>query len=87
MDPLMMWGAWAAAVVSLAAAGKLLFNAFVKATRAAVSEEFTKVWREMDETDRWHKNKFDDIERAIEALKEQVDRLERMMHQHIKDGK
>jgi cytochrome c556 len=87
MDPLMMWGAWAAAVVSLGAAGKLLFNAFVKATRAAVSEEFTKVWREMDDTDRWHKSKFDDIERALDQLREQVDRLERMMHQHIKDPK
>lgn len=83
MDPLMMWGAWAAALVSLAAAGKILFNAFVKATRAAVSEEFTKIWREMDDTDRWHKGKFEDIERAIEQLRAQVDRLEKLMADHM----
>jgi hypothetical protein len=86
MDPLMMWGAWGAAIVSLAAAGKLLFNAFVKATRAAVSEEFSKIWREMDDTDRWHKAKFDALESAIEALKEQVARLEAMMLSHVEKG-
>jgi hypothetical protein len=83
----MMWGAWGAALVSLATAGKLLFNAFVKATRAAVSEEFSKIWREMDDTDRWHKAKFDDLERAIEALKEQVLRLERLMSEHMAEGR
>jgi cytochrome c556 len=85
MDPLMMWGAWGAALVSLATAGKLLFNAFVKATRAAVSEEFSKIWREMDDTDRWHKAKFDVLEQAIEALKQQVARLEAMMHAHVSE--
>ena len=87
MDPLMMFGAWAAAVVSVLTAGKLLFNSFVKATRAAVSEEFSKIWREMDDADKWHKVKFDAIESAIEALKRQVDRLETLMYSHMDEDK
>jgi len=87
MDPVMMFGAWAAALVSVITAGKLLFNSFVKATRAAVSEEFTKIWREMDDTDRWHKAKFDALEAAIEALKQQVRRLEDLMYAHMNEDR
>jgi hypothetical protein len=83
MDPLLMAGAWAAAVLSLAAASKLLLNAFVKATRAAVNEEFRKVWRDMDESDRWHQERFSKFEEALEALRYQVQRLEQMMREHV----
>ena len=83
MDPLMMWGAWAAALVSLAAAGKLFLNAFVKATKAAVSEEFRKIWRELDESEKWHHERFSKFEAALEALREQVQRLEKMMQAHV----
>ena len=83
MDPLMMWGAWAGAIVSLAAAGKLFFNAFIKATRAVVSEEFRKIWRELDESEKWHAERFSKFEAALDALKEQVQRLEEMMRAHV----
>ena len=87
MDPLMMWGAWAAALVSLAAAGKLFLNAFVKATKAAVSEEFRKIWRELDESEKWHHERFSKFEAALEALREQVQRLEKMMQEHVQSGR
>ena len=87
MDPLMMWGAWAAAFVSLAAAGKLFLNAFVKATKAAVSEEFRKIWRELDESEKWHHERFSQFEAALEALREQVQRLEKMMQEHVQSGR
>jgi hypothetical protein len=83
MDPLMMWGAWAAALVSIIGAGKLFLNAFVKATRSAVSEEFKRIWRELDESDRWHQERFSKFEAALEALREQVARLEKMMQDHV----
>jgi hypothetical protein len=83
MDPLMMWGAWAAAFVSLAAAGKLIFNAFLKATKLAVSEEFAKVWKELNESDRWHQERFSSFERALDELRQQVQRLEAMMREHM----
>lgn len=83
MDPLMMWGAWAAAAVSLAAAAKLFLNAFVKATRAAVGDEFRKIWRELDESEKWHEERFSKFEAALEALRLQVTRLETMMREHV----
>ena len=83
MDPLMMWGAWAAAAVSLAAAAKLFLNAFVKATRAAVGDEFRKIWRELDESEKWHEERFSKFEAALESLRQQVSRLESMMREHV----
>jgi TolA-binding protein len=79
----MMWGAWAAAAVSLAAAAKLFLNAFVKATKAAVSDEFRRVWREMDESDRWHQERFGKFEEQLRHLQEQVSRLERLIQQFV----
>jgi hypothetical protein len=83
VDPLLMFGAWAAAAISLVAAGKLFLNAFVKATRSAVSEEFRRIWRELDESDKWHEERFSKFEAALDALKEQVARLEQMMREHV----
>jgi threonine dehydrogenase-like Zn-dependent dehydrogenase len=83
MDPFMMFGAWAAALVSVAAAGKLIFNAFLKATKLAVSEEFAKVWKELNESDKWHQERFSAFERALDELRQQVFRLERLMQEHM----
>jgi hypothetical protein len=83
MDPLMMVGTWAAAVLAIAGASKLFLNAFVKATKAAVSEEFRKIWRDMDESDRWHEERFAKFERALDDLRLQISRLERLMQEHI----
>ena len=78
-----MVGAWAAAVLAIAGAAKLFLNAFVKATKAAVSEEFRKIWRDMDESDRWHEERFAKFERALDDLRLQIARLERLMQEHI----
>jgi len=83
MDPVLMAGAWAAAIIAIAGAGKLFLNAFTKATRAVVNEEFRKVWRDLDESDRWHQERFSKFEQALDAIRQQVDRLERLMQQHI----
>jgi hypothetical protein len=78
-----MVGAWAAAIIATAGAGKLFLNAFVKATKAAVSEEFRKIWRDLDESDRWHQERFSAFERALDELRHQVQRLERLMQEHM----
>jgi hypothetical protein len=83
MDPLMMWGAWAAATLSLFAVGKLVYTAFLKATRLAVSEEFEKVWRELNESDKWHEERFSRFEASLNDLRLQISRLERLMQEHI----
>jgi hypothetical protein len=85
VDPLMMFGAWAAAIVSLTAAGRLVFKAFIKATRAAVSEEFKRVWKELDESDRWHEERFAKFERALDDLRQQIARLEAIMKQYVRE--
>ena len=83
MDPVLMVGAWAAAILAIAGASKLFLNAFTKATRAVVNDEFRKVWRDMDESDRWHQERFAKFERALDDLRLQISRLERLMQEHI----
>jgi hypothetical protein len=83
MDPLVMAGAWAAAIVSVTAAGKIFLIAFTKATRAVVNEEFRKVWRDLDESDRWHQERFSKFEQALEELRKQIEELQAMMEAHV----
>lgn len=78
-----MIGAWAAALMTIVAASKLFLNAFVKATKAAVSEEFRRVWREMDESDRWHQERFSKFEEQLRHLQEHIARLERLIQQYV----
>jgi len=82
MDPVAMVGMWAAAVVSVAAAGKIFLIAFTKATRAVVSEEFRKVWRDLDESDRWHQERFSRFEQSLEELRVQLSNLETRLQDH-----
>jgi len=83
MDPVLMAGAWAAAIIAIAGAGKLFLNAFTKATKAAVSEEFKKIWRDLDESDRWHQERFASFERALDELRQQLEELRAMMQAHV----
>jgi len=85
MDPVLMAGAWAAAVIAMAGAAKLFLNAFTKATRAVVNEEFRKIWRDLDESDRWHQERFASFERALEELRRQVEELRAMMEAHVRE--
>jgi len=82
MDPVVMAGAWAAAVVSVAAAGKIFLIAFTKATRSVVNEEFRKVWRDLDESDRWHQERFTKFEQCLEELRVQISSLETRLQDH-----
>jgi hypothetical protein len=79
----MMAGAWAAAIASILTVGRIVFKAFIRATRAAVSEEFKRVWKELDESDRWHEERFAKFERALDDLRLQIARLERLMQERI----
>ena len=82
-----MFGAWAGAVASILVAGKLVLNAFVRATRAAVSEEFTRVWAEMADQKRSNEARFERLEEAIAELTRQIQRLETMMLAHMEKSK
>jgi uncharacterized membrane protein YccC len=75
MDPLLMVGAWAAAVISIVAAANVMYRAFLKAVKSAVTDEFDRVWRELDEQDRWQQEKFAQLSAQIADLCVKVERL------------
>jgi hypothetical protein len=79
MDPIVMFGAWAAALVSIFAAGRLVYRGFIRATRAAVSEEFAKVWSELQKSDASNKDRLSRLEGQLLLLQEQISRLEMMV--------
>lgn len=78
-----MIGAWSAAVVSVVAAANLMYRAFLKAVKSAVTDEFRKVWRELDDQDRWQQARFQELAREIKGLGEKVDRLEGLLGERV----
>ena len=83
MDPVLMVGAWAAAIVSVVAAANLMYKAFMRAVRGAVTDEFDRVWREFDEQDKWQQMKFSELQKQIALLHDQVVRLERVLSDRV----
>jgi hypothetical protein len=79
MDPLLMAGAWAAAVTAIIAALKILYTAFVRAVKGAIRDEMSRVWRDMDDIEA----RLSQLELALGFVREQLGRLEQMMQQHI----
>lgn len=95
MDPLLMVGAWAGAVIATVGAGRLLVAAFVRAVGAAVSDEFRKVWSELSDQDEWFHQELREVRQAVTEVSEQlrpngggslrdsIDRLELMLREHV----
>ena len=81
MDPLLMLGAWAAAVTAIAAAGTLAWKAFVKAVEGVISASMGRVWRDMDDIEK----RLTQLELSVQFVREQLDDLRRMMQQHVQD--
>jgi TolA-binding protein len=75
MDPLLMVGAWAAAVISIVAAANVMYRAFLKAVKLAVTDEFDRVWKELDEQDKWQHARFEQLSAQITDLCRKVERL------------
>ena len=96
MDPLLMVGAWAGAIIATAGAGRLLVAAFTRAVRATVGDEFRKVWGELADQDEWFHGELREVKQALDEVREQfrpnggsslrdsVDRLEEMLRDHVK---
>ena len=95
MDPLLMVGAWAGAIIAAAGAGRLLVTAFVKAVRATVGDEFRKVWSELSDQDEWFHQELREVQQGLNEVREQfrpnggsslrdsIDRLEMMLRDHV----
>ena len=78
-DPLLMAGAWAAALLSLGALGRGLYVLFLKAVKAAIREELGRVWKDQDEIER----RLTAVETALGYIRQQVEALTMMMQQHV----
>ena len=98
MDPLLIVGAWAGALIATAGAVKLIATGFVKLVKASISDEMRKVWKELNEQDDWFHGQVaelkDHLDRICKELKpnggtslrDTVDRLELMMMEK-RDGR
>jgi chaperonin cofactor prefoldin len=79
MDPLLMVGAWAAALLSIAALSKLAANAVIRGIRSIFQQELQRVWRDMDDIE----ERLSALERSMQFLRQQIEELRLMMQQHV----
>jgi hypothetical protein len=82
MDPLVMAGAWAAAVLSIAALARLLYHGFIRAVKAAIREELARVWKDQDEIEQ----RLSALELSMQFIRQQIEQLRQMMEDHVSKG-
>jgi hypothetical protein len=81
MDPLLMVGAWAGAILAVAAVLRGIYALFLKAVKAAIREEMARMWTDQDQIEQ----RLTALELALAYVREQVDTLTKMMQAHIQD--
>jgi F0F1-type ATP synthase membrane subunit b/b' len=79
VDPLLMVGAWAAALMAVAGLLRAAWKTFEKAVRSILRDEIQRVHRDMDDIEA----RFERLEAAVEALREAVSELRQMMFEHV----
>jgi len=79
MDPLLMMGAWAGALLAIAALGRFLYHAFVKAVKVAIREELGRVWKDQDEIEQ----RLSALELSMQFVRQQLEDLRAMMQAHV----
>ena len=85
MDPLLMAGAWAAAVMSVVAAARFFYTLLLRGLRSVIKDELSAVWVDMQAAeDRFGhiEERLDRLEAGLAALKEQVQRLTELLMAH-----
>jgi hypothetical protein len=81
VDPLLMLGAWAAALMAVAGLMRAAWKAFEKAVRSILRDEIQRVHRDMDDIE----VRFERLEAALVALQAAVAELRQMMFEHVAD--
>ena len=81
LDPLVMVGAWSAALLSVAALLRGLYHLFIKAVKVAIREEMARMWTDQDHIEQ----RLTALETALSYVREQVETLTAMMQAHIED--
>jgi hypothetical protein len=82
MDPVLMVGAWAAALLAVAGVGRIGWRTFERAVRSILREEIQRTHRDMDDMEL----RFERLEAAIVALQHAVSELRQMMFDHVAKG-
>ena len=82
MDPLVMVGAWSAALLSIAALSRLLYHGFIRAVKAAIREELGRVWKDQDEIEQ----RLSALELSMQFIRQQIEQLRQMMEDHVAKG-
>ena len=83
-----MFGAWAAALVSISAAARVLYNGMVRGVRAVVRDEVKAIWVDMQAAeDRFGEveARLDRLETALSELREKLDRLTDLLIGHVSE--
>jgi hypothetical protein len=60
-----------------------MYRAFLKAVKGAVTDEFKRVWRELDEQDRWQVEQWAEMRTQMKELRADLSRLERLLDQRV----
>jgi F0F1-type ATP synthase membrane subunit b/b' len=81
MDPVLMVGAWAGAVLALIALLTAAWKAFVKAVEAVIAQSIGRVWKDMDDIE----SRLSALELSLQFVREQLEELRRMMQAHIEE--
>lgn len=79
MDPLLMVGAWAGAILALAGVARLAWKGFVKAVQSVIEGSISRVWRDMDEIE----TRLDRLEASVAELREQMNEMTRLLMAHV----
>ena len=79
MDPLLMVGAWAGAIIAVAGVGRLAWRGFVKAVSTVIEGSIARVWRDMDDVEA----RLDRLEQSVADLKEQVSQMRDLLMAHV----
>ena len=88
MDPLLMAGAWAAAIMSVVAAARFFYTLLLRGLRSVIKDELSTVWVDMlAAEDRFGhiEERLDRLEAGLAALKDQVQRLTELLMAHTSE--
>jgi hypothetical protein len=79
VDPLTMAGAWAGAVLAIAALSRLLYAGFLKAVKVAIREELSRVWKDQDEIE----HRLSALETSMQLIRSEIEAIRKMMQDHV----
>ena len=79
MDPLVMAGAWAGAILALVGVARVAWKAFVKAVQSVIEVSISRVWKDMDQIE----SRLDRLEQQVADLREQVSQMRELLMGYV----